>query len=138
MKLHLASALCALLIISNGHASGLGDPDIDVPRRLVEITYKQDIPANDPRLAKTREQLQQVAKATGETEQGVAQACMRNARYIFDASKTYVSPLEVLEALAKYVPSGKPLTEMTRHYVELRLKQKLGHADALKQLPAGK
>lgn len=136
MKLQLTGALCALLIVANSHAAGLGDPEIDVSRRLVEMTYKQDIPANDPRLAKTREQIQLVAKATGETEQGVAHACMRNARYIFDVSKIYVSPLEVLEGVAVATPAGKPLTDMTQRYVELRVKQKLGHDEALKQLAA--
>ena len=139
MKSHLTAAFCAaLLIAANGHAAGFGDPEIDVSRRLLEVTYKQEIPANDPRLGKVREQLQQVVKASGESEQSIAQACMRNARYIFDVSKTYVGPLEVLEAMARYAKPGKPLSDTTQRYVELRARQKLGHAEAMTQFAAAK
>jgi hypothetical protein len=121
------------------HAAGLEDPAVNVPQRLVEVSLNQEVPANDPRVSRTREQLAQVMKATGETEQAVAQACMRNARYIFDFSRQRVSPLEVLEVLARYAPPGKPLNDTTQVYFNLRVKQKLGHAEAMKAMatPAG-
>jgi hypothetical protein len=132
-------ALGALLFAFAVQAAGFGDEaEGNIPQRLVEESVKQDVPANDPRVAKVRDQLAQVVKATGETEQAVAQGCMRNARYIFDFSRQRVSPLEVLEALAKYAPAGKPMSDTTQRYFNLRVKQKLGHAETMAALAAGK
>ncbi|MDP1651713.1 MAG: hypothetical protein Q8L56_03225 [Rhodocyclaceae bacterium] len=131
MNMRIPSLLCICLLACNVHAASPGDPEIGVPQRLVENSLNQAVPASDPRVAKTREQLAIVMKATGESEQSVAQACMRNARYIFDASRQRVSPLEVLEALAKYAPPGKSINETTQRYFELRVKRRLDHAGAL-------
>jgi hypothetical protein len=131
MNLRLTLLLSACLLAFNVHAAGFGDPEMDAAQRLLEASLRQDIPANHPRLAKTREQLQRLAKLTGESEQTIAQACMRNARYAFDAARIDVRPHEVLEAVAQHAQSGKPLNETTQRYVELRVKQKLDHAGAL-------
>jgi hypothetical protein len=138
MKMHISAACAALLLACNVYASGLGDPEMNVPQRLVEVSASQEVPASDPRIAVAREQLGRVAKATGENEQAVAYACMRNARYIFDATRQRVTPLEVLEALAKHAPAGKPLNEATQRYANLRVKDRLGHAEAMAALAAGK
>jgi hypothetical protein len=139
MKMPIATAACvALLLAFNAHASGLGDPETNFSQRLVEVSVSQEVAANDPRVATAREQLARVAKLTGETEQAVAYACMRNARYIFDATRQRVTPLEVLEALAKHAPAGKPLSDATQRYSNLRAQQKLGHAAAMNALAAGK
>lgn len=139
MKMHLSAAACAALLLAfNAQASGLGDPEMNVPQRLVEVSVSQEVPVSDPRVAAAREQLVRVAKATGENEQAVAYACMRNARYIFDATRQRVTPLEVLEALAKHAPAGKPLNDATQRYSTLRVQQKLGHAEAMAALAAGK
>ncbi|MEW6513596.1 MAG: hypothetical protein AB1443_06320 [Pseudomonadota bacterium] len=131
MNLRFSTLLCACLLALNVHAAGLGEPEMDVAQRLLEVSLRQDIPANHPRLAQTREQLQRLVNITGENEQTIAQACMRNARYAFDAARIDVRPHEVLEAAARYAQSGKPLSETTQRYVELRAKQKLDHAGAL-------
>lgn len=138
MKMRIPALLCICLFALNVHASGPGDPEMNVPQRLVESSLNQEVPANDPRVAKTREQLQQVMKATGESEQSVSQVCMRNARYIFDFSRQRTSPLEVLEALAKYAPAGKPINDTTQRYFDLRVKQKLDHAAAMAKMAASK
>jgi hypothetical protein len=131
MKLRFPVLLCACLLAFNVHAAGLGEPDYDAAQRLLEASLREDIPENHPRLAKTREQIKRLAKLSGETEQTVAQACMRNARYAFDAARIDVRPHEVLEAAALYAPAGKPLSETTQRYIDLRVKQKLDHAKAL-------
>lgn len=134
----LAALGAALFFACNAHAAGLGGPDVDVAKRLLELSVKQEIPAGDARLQKTRDQIKHAMQATGEDEQTVAQACMRNARYIYDVSKIYVSPLEVLEALAQHAPTGKPLTDTTQRYFELRVRQKLDHAGAMVQMAAAR
>jgi hypothetical protein len=131
MKLRLPALLCVCLLAFNVNAAGFGEPEMDAAQRLLEVSLRQDIPANHPRLAKTREQLQHVAKLSGESEQAVAQACMRNARFAFDAARIDVRPHEVLEAAALYAPAGKPLSETTQRYIDLRVNKKLDHAKAL-------
>ena len=131
MNLRFSTLLCASLLAFNVHAAGFGEPEMDAAQRLLEVSLRQDIPDNHPRLAKTREQLQRLVKLTGENEQTIAQACMRNARYAFDAARIDVRPHEVLEAAALYAPAGKPLSETTQRYVDLRVNKKLDHAGAL-------
>jgi|GEM_PF-3979641 len=134
MNLRFSLLLCAALLAFNVHAAGLGDPDVDPAHRLLEISLREQIPANHPRLAPTREQLQRLAKLSGESEQAIAQSCIRNARYAFDAARVDVRPLEVFEAATLHAKAGKLLSETTQRYVELRVKQKLDHAKALAAL----
>jgi hypothetical protein len=138
MNMRIPALLLVCLLALNVHAAGLGDPEMSVPQRLVESSLNQEVPASDPRVAKTREQLAAAMKATGESEQAVAQVCMRNARYMFDVAKIRVSPLEVLDALAKYAPPGKSINDTTQRYFDLRVRQKLDHAAAMAKMPAGK
>lgn len=138
MNLRFPLLMCICLLAFNVNAAGLGEPEFDAAQRLLEASLREDIPPNHPRLAKTREQLQRLAKLNGESEQTVAQACMRNARYAFDSARIDVRPHEVLEAAAQFAQPGKPLSETTQRYVELRAKQKLDHAAALKQMAAFK
>lgn len=131
MNLRLPLLLSACLLALNANAAGLGEPDFDAAQRLLEASLREDVPANHPRLAKTREQIQRVAKLTGESEQSIAQACMRNARYAFDVARIDVRPHEVLEAAAQFAQPGKPLSETTQRYIDLRVNKKLDHARAL-------
>ena len=131
MKLFLTLLLTTCLLAFNVQAAGFGEPEMDAAQRLLEVSLRQDIPANHPRLAQTREQLQRLARLTGENEQMIAQACMRNARYAFDAARIDVRPHEVLEAAAMYAPAGKPLSETTQRYIDLRVNKKLDHVKAL-------
>lgn len=134
----LAVLGAALLLTCHAQAAGFGDPEMDVAQRFLEVSLREDIPPNHPRLAQTREQLKRVAKLSGENENAVAQICMRNARFVFDAARIDVRPLEVLDAVAKYAVAGKPLSETTQRYVQLRLQQKLDHAGAMAQMASGK
>ena len=139
MKLSCRAALCALLLsAATCQAAGLADPEMNAPQRLLEASLNQEVPANDPRLDKVREQIAKVMKASGESEQVVAQACIRNARHIFDSSRQRTSPLEVLDMLVKHAPAGKPLADTTQRYFKLRVHEKLDHAGALAQMAAGK
>jgi hypothetical protein len=148
MKYSCRAALChqlrplfSILLLSAAtcQAAGLGNPEVNVPQQLVVTSLSQDVPANDPRVAKARDQLEKVMNATGEEAQAVAASCVRNARYIFDSSRQRASPLEVLEALAQFAPPGKPLSDTTQHYATLRVQQQLSHAAALAQMgSAGK
>lgn len=131
MTRRLAPLLCFALLALPAHAAGLGDADANLPKRLIEVSLSREIPATDPQIDKVRGQLLHLATSTGETEQDLAHACMRNARYLYDVTRIRVGPLEVLEVLVNHAPSGKPVSETTQRYVDLRVKQKLDHAGAL-------
>lgn len=133
MKLRLIAALFAMLFAVAGHTA---DADSDVSLRLTVAALGDDVQAKDPRVAQTRTWIAQAVKATGEEDESVAAASVRLSRYLFDVTKTRVSPLEVLEALAKRAPAGRPLAETTNRYFELRAKQKLDHAAALAAMTA--
>ena len=140
MKLRFLVALCSLLLSAVAcHAAGAEKPaaaelPADVSVRLVTAAVGDDVKPGDPRIAQTRNWLAQAMKATGEEDEAVASACMRLSRYLLDVTKIRVSPLEVLEMLAKHAPAGKPMNETTNRYFELRAKKKLGHAEAMAAL----
>ena len=132
MKPRFSILLCALgLSLSHAMAAGLDGPEDNVPQRLVAESLRQDVPASDPRVAATRKRLAQAMQRTGKSEQAVAAASQRLARYIFDVAKVRVDPLEVLDAIATHAPVGKPLNETTQRYFDLRTRDKLGHAEAM-------
>jgi hypothetical protein len=45
-----------------------------------------------------------------------------------------VRPHEVLEAAAQFAQPGKPLSETTQRYIDLRVNKRLDHAKALAAL----
>ena len=142
MKLRFFVVLCSLLSAVACHAAGAdkvapAEPPVDVSVRLVNAAVGEDVKPNDPRVTQTRTWIVQAMKATGEEDEAVASACMRLSRYLLDVTKISVSPLEVLEILAKHAPAGKPMNETTNRYFDLRVKKKLGHAEAMVAL-AGK
>lgn len=116
------------------HAAGLESPPENLPQRLVEWSYNEDVAPTDPRVKKTGELLATAMKRTGETDQAVAQVCLRNAKYIFDFSRQRTTAIEVLEAIAQHAPDGKPINETSQRYFDLRVKQKLDHAAAMAKL----
>ena len=135
MKLSCRAVFCALLLSAvTCQAAGLGDPEMNVPLQLVVASINQDVLPNDPRVAKARDQLAKVMKASGEEEQSVAASCVRNARYIFDSSRQRSTPLEVLEALAQFALPGKPLSDTTQRYSNLRVQKRISHAAAMSQM----
>lgn len=133
MKLRLIAALFAMQFAVVGHTAGA---DSDVSLRLTVAALGDDVQAKDPRVTQTRAWIAQAAKATGEEDESIAAASVRLSHYLFDVTKIRVSPLEVLEAVAKYAPVGKPLNETTQRYFNLRVKQKLNHAAALAAMNA--
>ena len=127
--------LCAFGLSLNVQAA---ESDVDAAVRLTSIAVGEELAASDARVMKAREWITQAMRATGETDgRAVSAACVRLARHLFDVTKQRVSPLEVLEALAKRAPAGRPLQETTQRYFDLRSKQKLDHAAAMAAM-AGK
>lgn len=90
-----------------------------IPQRMVSLAAKQDVAASDPRVARASAQMTKAMKATGETEQAVAAACTRAARFIFDATKSPATSLDVLDALAEK-GAGRPMSDTIGRYVEAR------------------
>lgn len=133
----LSTALSTLLFtVTVAAAAEITENTGDVSLRLTVAALGDDVQAKDPRVAQTRVWINQVIKATGEEGESVAAASVRLSRYLFDVTKIRVSPLEVLEAVAKYAPAGKPLNETTQRYFDLRAKQKLDHVAALAAMAA--
>jgi hypothetical protein len=100
----------------------------------LSLAAKQDVSGNDPRVVRARGQMAKAIKATGETEQAVAAACTRAARFIFDATKSPATSVEVLDALAEK-GAGRPMSDTIGRYVEAR-RNSAGktHAEAMAAL----
>lgn len=90
-----------------------------IPQRMVSLSVRQEVAANDSRVVHARSQMAKAMKATGETEQALAAACTRAARFIFDATKAPATSVEVLDALAEK-GAGKPMSDTIGRYVEAR------------------
>lgn len=107
------------------------DNGAGIVQRMVELSVRQEVPANDPRVVQAQSRMNTVTKASGETEQAVAAACTRAARFIFDATKAPATALDVLDALA--LKGGRrPMSETIGIYVAAR-RNSAGktHAEAL-------
>jgi len=105
-----------------------------IPQRMVTLAVKQEVPASDPRVQQATRQMAKAVKNTGETEQAVAAACTRAARFIFDATKSPATALDVLDAIAEK-GAGRPMNETVGAYVEAR-RNSAGktHAEAMAAL----
>lgn len=134
----LLAALAAVLMTGQVCASGLGDPDINVPQRIVEESLFKDVSPDDPLVKKAAEQVAAIVKATGESENAIGQLCNRHARYIFDVSHQRAKPMEVLEAVAMLTRKGKSFNDAAQLYHQARAKQRLDHAAAMSQLASVK
>jgi hypothetical protein len=135
---HLLAVLTAALLAGQVFASGLGEPEFNVPQRIVEESLFQDVSLDDPLVKKAAEQVAAIVKATGEQERAIAQLCNRHARYIFDVSHQRAKPMEVLEAVAFLTRKGKSFNEAAQLYHQARAKQRLDHAAAMTQLASVK
>lgn len=105
-----------------------------IPQRMVSLSTKQDVPENDPRVVRAKAQMAKAMKNTGETEQAVAAACTRAARFIYDSTKAPASSLDVLDALAEK-GTGRPMSDSIGRYVDAR-RNSAGktHAEAMAAL----
>ena len=93
-----------LLAFAGGHALAANPVEAvteggSVAQRMVTLSLKQEVADNDSRVLAADRQLKAAAQATGETEMAVAAACTRAARFIFDATRSPATPLDVLDGL---------------------------------------
>ena len=125
--------------VAGAHAGAMIDVGDNVAYRLTVHGLGNDVAENDTRVVRTRGQLDQVAKITGETPEAVAAACVRTAGWFFDVSRTKASSLEMLDALVKLAKAGTPMQDTLRDYVQARRQVAgHGHAEALAVLAGGK
>jgi hypothetical protein len=92
----------------------------DMARQIVVQSTREDVAADDARVAKTRGWLDKAVRNSGESERAVAAACERSARYFFDLTKTRATAQELLEALATHGRPGKPMQETLSDYIKAR------------------
>ena len=90
-----------------------------IAQRMVSLSTRQEVPENDPRVVRTKAQMAKAMKNTGETEQAVAAACTRAARFLYDSTKSPASSLDVLDALAEK-GAGRSMSDSIGRYVEAR------------------
>lgn len=135
MRLLLTLSLTILSFLSPAIAANpveaVTDHGAGIVQRMVELSLRQEVSATDVRVTQAQSRMNAVTKATGETEQAVAAACTRAARFIFDATKAPATSLDVLDALA--VKGGRrPMNETIGLYVAAR-RNSAGktHAEAL-------
>lgn len=108
-----------------------GDPALTIAGR--------DLAPGDPRVAKARDWLKRVAEATGETEEQVAAASMKLARFFFDSLHERALPIETLEGMAVQATPGKALSDLTSGYFQARrASPDKGHAGAMAGLAKAK
>lgn len=119
----LLFSLClfALPVFAAAPLEAVTEAGGEVARRMVELSARQEVPATDARVARARELLTSAAKASGETETAVAAACTRAARFIFDATRSPATSVEVLEGLATH-GKGLLMSDAIGRYVEARRK----------------
>lgn len=119
----LLATICFLPALALAAATPLESVTVDggesIPQRMVSLAVKQELAATDPRVVRASAQMAKAMKATGETEQAVAAACTRAARFIFDSTKSPATSLDVLDALAEK-GAGRPMSDTIGRYVEAR------------------
>ncbi|RLJ63789.1 hypothetical protein [Sulfurisoma sediminicola] len=92
----------------------------DMARQIVVQSTREDVAANDARVAKVRGWLDKAVKNSGESERAVAAACERSARYFFDLTKSRATAQEMLEAVATHGRAGKAMQETLADYIKVR------------------
>ena len=109
-----------LLAFASGHALAANPVEaVTEGGSVAQLSLKQEVADNDSRVLAADRQLKAAAQATGETEMAVAAACTRAARFIFDATRSPATPLDVLDGLlAQRVRA--PMSDAIGRYVEAR------------------
>ena len=120
-------------------AADLPTASDDIAQRMTELSAKQVIAANDPRVTQTRTWLDKVVKRSQTSPIAVEAACARYVGHLHDAAHIKATPLELLEALANFGKADKPIPEILQDYVQVR-KTAAGktHAEAMAVLGAKK
>ena len=116
----LASLFLAVFFSAAAIAVGTPAPADDAAQRLTAMSVGQDVAADDPRVAQARKLLDKAVKLTHEEPMAIAAACSRYAGHLFDAIHERATPLELLEALATFGKSGKPMNETLQDYAAAR------------------
>lgn len=101
-------------------ADGVAVAGDDVAQRIAAASVKQEVAADDPRVAQTRKLLDKAVKLTREEPMAIAAACSRYAGHLFDSIHERATALELLEALAAFGRSGRPMNETLQDYVAAR------------------
>ena len=105
-------------------------------QRILRVSREEA--ADAARLKTVDGWLAKVSQNTGETPDAIVYACMRNARYLLDAGKVRVAPVELLEALDAHSSAAEPLNDTLHRYDAARLAApKSSHADAMRAMGAG-
>jgi hypothetical protein len=135
--------LAAVLILPNSALAQKSHVAIvdaeDMARQIVVQSTREDVAADDARVAKARAWLATAVKNSGESERAVAATCERLARYFFDLTKTRATAQEMLEALALHGRAGKPMQETLADYVKVRRQTPdKSHAAALAAMAGGR
>lgn len=92
----------------------------DPAQRMTELSLKQDVAENDPRVVQTRKQLDKVAKLTQEEPAAIAITCARYVGHLRDAAQIQATPLELLAVLVDFGQAGKPMRDTLQEYVAAR------------------
>lgn len=141
--LSIVGLLAGLSMLSPVQAQTVVDLGADPAREIASLAAGtprgQELSAKDPRVKQAREWLERAAGATGETEEVVAASAVKLSRYILDAMGVRASPMEVLEAVARFAPVGKPMSETTNAYFQARRSApNKTHAEAMAAMAAKK
>lgn len=133
--IYAASPAPAEPAISAQSAIELGE---NLARTIVSMTdgvSYDELSGSDPRIAKAGAWLAKTAAASGLEEEQVAASSIKLSRYLFDALQVRATPMETLEALARFTAKGKPISDTTAAYFEAR-KTAAGksHAEAMAAL----
>lgn len=110
----------------------------DVAQRIVAVSAREDVAADDARVVQARKWLERASKAYGEDPKAVAASCERTARWFFDITRSHAAAVEMLEALALVAKPGLQMQDVMRDYVQAR-RETPGktHAEALAKLGFG-
>lgn len=99
---------------------------------MLALSVNQEISANDPRIAQTRSWLNKAVQVSGEEATAIAIACSRYVGHLHDSAHLAATPLELLEALARFGKAGKPMNDTLQEYAAARKSVPTrNHADAL-------
>jgi hypothetical protein len=118
-KLPILLFLAALLSGIANAAGSLAATD-EVAQRMTSLSVRQELAANDPRVAQTRTLLDKAARLSLEEPMAIEAACSRYVGHLHDSAHIEAAPLELLEALVSFGKAGKPMRDTLQDYVVAR------------------
>lgn len=121
----------------SGAAFAMADttPADAVAQRMTALSIKQEIAANDARVAQSRALLDKAVKLTREEPVAIEAACSRYVGHLHDSAQIEATPLELLEALTRFGKAGQPMNETLQGYAAARKAAPArSHAEAMAAL----